>query len=518
MAVGDSVARGTGATRTRPPVAKSALPVVRRAINIARGLRFRLTLSYVLFFSVLLIGIGLLFRQTLRAQLDDDVRATLEEEWGAAKGYLRIENKRPIWVADSSDPEEAYIVERLRHVYLLTDASGYVLESSETYNSIGIDSPQDIARIMKLGMPEIHVRRDKQGEPYLIKAGAVPGEDGEPYFFALGRSLEANEHTAYAFTRQYFLLLPGLIALTILLGWLLAGRAVRPVNLVAQAAQGITGLNLSTRIPKRGADDELDRLIDSFNQMTERLSHSFEQIRRFSTDVSHELRTPLTAIRGQLEVALFTAQKPEQFRDAMVNALEDVEKLSSIVRALLLLSQAESGQLVLQKAPLDLGAIAADVVDQFQIPAEEKGVSLTAETEDGIRAFADRTQIERLISNLLSNAVKYTPKGGRVDVRVGHDDSRPGWVRLEVADTGVGIPAGNLPQIFDRFYRVRSVETNSIQGLGLGLSFVAWIVSAHGGTIDVKSKPGEGSRFIVHLPGAPPAAAAPLPEPAAAVI
>ena len=142
---------------------------------------------------------------------------------------------------------------------------------------------------------------------------------------------------------------------------------------MAQAAQNITGSNLSLQIPLRGAGDELDHLIESFNRMTARLNQSFEQIRRFSTDVSHELRTPLTAIRGQLEVALFTAETPEQYRDAMVNALEDVEKLSSIVRALLLLSQAESGQLALQKTPLDLGEVAPDVVDQFQIPAEEKG-------------------------------------------------------------------------------------------------------------------------------------------------
>ena len=116
---------------------RSAMPTLHRAMNLVRGLRFRLTLSYVLFFSVLLVGIGMFFRQTLRSQLDDDVRVTLEEEWGAAKAYLRIENKRPIWVADSSDPEEAYIVERLRHIYLLTDSTGYLLEHSETYDSIG---------------------------------------------------------------------------------------------------------------------------------------------------------------------------------------------------------------------------------------------------------------------------------------------------------------------------------------------------------------------------------------------
>ncbi|MEQ1887211.1 MAG: ATP-binding protein, partial [Bryobacteraceae bacterium] len=480
--------------------------------------RFRLTVSYVLFFSVLLVGIGMLFRQTLRSQLDGEVRATLEEEWGAAKAYLRIENKRPIWVADSSDPEEAYIVERLRRVYLLTDSTGYLLEYSETYASLGLDSPQEIQRIVKSGKPEFRERNDKAGIPFLIKAGELPSKEGERYFLALGRSLEANQRTVDAFMRRYLLLLPGLIALMCLLGWLLAGRAVHPVNQVAQAAEGVTGSNLSLRIPKRGADDELDHLIDSFNQMTARLGQSFEQIRRFSTDVSHELRTPLTAIRGQLEVALFTAQTTEQFREAMVNALEDVERLSSIVRALLLLSQAESGQLVLQKAALDLGAIAEDVVDQFQIPAEEKGVELSVHVQAGTIAFADKTQVERLISNLVSNAVKYTPRGGRIQVSVMTDPTHQDWARLEVADTGVGIPAENLSQIFDRFYRVRNAETNLIQGLGLGLSFVAWIVSAHGGSINVESEPGEGSRFIVHLPSAPPTSVTPSPEPAAAAV
>jgi heavy metal sensor kinase len=481
-------------------------PALERAIRLVRGLRFRLTLSYVLFFSVLLIAIGLLFRQALRSEMNGDVQALLEEEWGAAKGYLRIENQRPIWVEDSTDPEEAYIVDRLRHIYLLTDANGYLLERSDTYHAIGDDTPDEIARVLRLPKPEVHIRRDPNGVPYLIKAGAVPDERGQPYFFALGRSLEDNERTVNGFTRTYFLLLPAMIALTSVAGWVLAGRAIRPLNSVAHAAQEITGVNLSTQIPNRGAGDELDNLIDSFNRMTRRLSQSFDQMRQFSTDVSHELRTPLTAIRGQLEVALFTADNTEQYRDAMVNALEDVEKLSSIVRALLLLSQAESGQLVLQKSLLNLGEVAADVVDQFQIPAEEKGLALTALLEESTFASADRTQMERMLSNLLSNAIKYTPKGGSIHVRAGADPERPGWTRIVVEDSGVGIAPENLPHIFDRFYRVRSAQTNKIEGLGLGLSFVSWIVSAHGGDVHVESTPGKGSRFEIRLPATAPLA------------
>ena len=485
-------------------------------LGFLRSLRFRLTLSYVLFFTVLLAAIGLLFRGTLQLEMDGDTRATLEEEWAAAKGYLHIDKGQTKWVVDTSDPEEIYIVERMKHVYLLTDAVGKVIENSQTYESIGFDSPEEIRRVLRSSTPEVRVRQDSDGVPYMIRSGAIRGQRGSVYFFALGRSIEGNQRTVDNFTHTYyFLVLPGAIFVTGLLGWLLAGRAIRPLNLVAATAQEVTGSKLSLRIPRRGANDELDNLIDSFNRMTARLSQSFEQIRQFSTDVSHELRTPLTAIRGQLEVALFTAEKPEQFRDAMVNALEDVEKLSSIVRALLLLSQAESGQLVLQKTALDLARVAADVVDQFQIPAEEKSVVLTAKLEPGATALADRTQMERLISNLLSNAIKYTPHGGKVSVSVGADEI-PGWVRLVVDDNGVGIPAENLPHIFDRFYRVRRAETGQIQGLGLGLSFVAWIVSAHGGTIRAESQEGEGSRFTVRLPASPALVPETAPEPAAA--
>jgi signal transduction histidine kinase len=151
---------------------------------------------------------------------------------------------------------------------------------------------------------------------------------------------------------------------------------------------------------------------------------------------------------------------------------------------------------------VNLEDVTADVVEQFQIPAEEKGLTLTSLCEQGTFALADRTQIERMLSNLLSNAVKYTPAGGSIIVRAGIDPEARGWSRVVVEDSGVGIAPEDLPHIFDRFYRVRNPQTNKIEGLGLGLSFVAWIVSAHGGDINVESNPGKGSRFDIHLPAA----------------
>jgi heavy metal sensor kinase len=300
--------------------------------------------------------------------------------------------------------------------------------------------------------------------------------------------------------------IPAALLLGSVLGWIMAGRALAPVSEVTRAAQRISGSNLSLRIPTRNAGDELDYLILTFNRMIERLEASFQQMKQFSTDVSHELRTPITAIRGQLEVALFTAKTTDHYREAMFNALQDIDRLSQIVRALLLLSQAESGQLVLQKSRVNLCGVVHDQVDQFQIPAEEAGITLSADIPFECAADVDRVQIERMITNLLSNAIKFTPKGGSVRVKL---RELPEKVEILVEDTGRGIPLESLPHIFDRFYRVPGSGTapSPEQGLGLGLSFVAWIVRAHDGKIDVESTPGKGTRFSIRLP-----ASAAVPE------
>jgi heavy metal sensor kinase len=297
-----------------------------------------------------------------------------------------------------------------------------------------------------------------------------------------------------------------------LLGWIYVGRALSPVIDIAQAAQRISGSNLSMRIPTRKSNDELHYLVDTFNRMIERLELSFNQIRQFSTDVSHELRTPITIIRGQLEVALFTARTADEYREAIVDSLHDIERLSAIVRALLLLSQAETGQVVLQRSRVDMNELVFDVVDQFQIPAEGAQVRLSVEgsAPDNILEV-DRVQIERMISNLLSNAVKFTPPGGEVRVTLRELDAE---IEIEVCDTGTGISPEHLPHIFDRFYRVSapSAESSPERGLGLGLSFVAWIAKAHGGSVDVRSRFGEGTTFIVRLPRGTSPAPAPPPS------
>lgn len=496
------------------------MPKKRNYRRILRGLRFRLTAGYFLFFIVLLGGVATLFQARLTKVLDDQAEIQVDQEWAAMKGYLRIE-KNPqtqkteaFWYYDTDDPDESRIVLNIQRVYFIADSNGKLIHEghsgddavSTEYEDMGVDPPAVVQQEMRAALatsppkPLYKIRRNKQGVQFMIRSGIVFDEQHHnPFYVAIGTTLSTYEAISRGFALIYGGVVPLALLLGGLLGWFMAGRALEPVLEVAQTAQRISGSNLSLRIPSRQAGDELDYLILTFNRMIERLEASFQQIKQFSADVSHELRTPITGIRGQLEVALFTAKTTEQYRDAIVDALQDIDRLSQIVRALLLLSQAESGQLTLQKNRLDLSEVVRDLVEQFQIPAEAEKVRLKAEVPGECLAEVDRVQVERMLTNLLSNAVKFTPEGGEVRVNL---RSHPGTAEIIVEDTGSGIAKEYLPHIFDRFYRVpgRGTAPGPDQGLGLGLSFVAWIVKAHQGTIEVDSAPGHGTRFTVRLP------------------
>jgi len=478
--------------------------------KLFRTLRFRLAGTFLFIFAVVLALVAVAGTTNLNHVLENQSNQTLLDELGALKGYIHFEGHKPYWFLDPSDPEEAGIRARLSDVFVIADEQGNLDSFSSFDHSLAQLGDRstilaELAQIRKTQEPVIKTVVSTDKIPYQIISSTLRDDTGAHWYVAEGRTLVDDNTVRRTFRRNLLIYLPLALILCAVVSWYSAGRALRALQSVDSAAKKVTGSNLGLQIPRRGADDELDRLIDSFNEMSRRLKASFEQVRQFSTDVSHELRTPLTAIQGQLEVALFTATTKEQLQEAIENALQDVERLANLVRALLLLSQSESGQIPMHKNSLDLGRLVEDIVDQFQIPAEAGELQLSHTTTQPVPCEVDRTQIERVVTNLLSNAIKYTPAGGWIRA---YAEPLGQQVRLVVEDSGVGIPASHIPHIFDRFYRVP--DPNPEKGLGLGLSFVAAIVKAHGGEIHVHSDPGKGSRFEVVLPAATASVAAPI--------
>ncbi len=295
---------------------------------------------------------------------------------------------------------------------------------------------------------------------------------------------------------------PAVLCLALLGGWMLAGRALKPLDSVVDALRSLDADTLSDRIPAGGGTEEVQDLARNINALLARLSDAFRRVREFTADASHELRTPLTVLRGEAEVALRHPRTVEEYQAVLASALEEIHRMGRIVEDLLLLAKGDLGEVRIEKTPLELGRFLEDLSSQASVLAEARGLAFTAAGGPPVTVLADPLRLRQLFWNLLDNAVKYTPEGGAV--YLSHAWAGDGWVRVTVKDTGVGIPPEHQARIFERFYRVDKHRARAQGGSGLGLAICKWIVEAHGGRIEVRSTPGRGSSFLVYLPAAEP--------------
>jgi len=286
------------------------------------------------------------------------------------------------------------------------------------------------------------------------------------------------------------------VALAALGSWLVLGRSLAPLGVVTETAQAINRADdLSRRIPYKGpSNDEIGSLIESFNQTLERLENLFTSQQRFLADVSHELRTPLTVIKGNVDLMRRMKHLDEE---SLTSIDQEAGRLTRLVGGLILLIQAESGKLALNLKPVELDTLLLEVFHEMRILAGTN-VRLKLADIDQVQVNGDRDRLKQVLLNLVGNAIQYTPQGGEVYMSLAIIGEQ---VRIIVRDTGPGIPAEDLPYIFERFYRAEKSRTRTrSSGFGLGLSIVQWIVENHGGTIKVESKEGQGTTFAIWLP------------------
>jgi heavy metal sensor kinase len=313
----------------------------------------------------------------------------------------------------------------------------------------------------------------------------------------VGISLENVFNTQRRFLLIMGAVLPFGLLLATVGGWVLARRALKPVDEMTQTARRISGEYLAGRLQETGTGDELDWLAKTLNDMLGRLDDSFRQTRQFSADAAHELQTPLTILKGEIEVALRSPRSPEDYRGVLHSSLEEIDRISSLVEGLLLLARADRGVLRLDLKPLNLPELLAEVGEQMRRLAENKAVSLDYGLMKPASIQADREHFKRLLVNLIDNAIQYTPAGGRVTLSLRCDGNR---AQVGIADTGMGFTEDEQEQIFNRFYRAAEARSQRGGGAGLGLSIAQSIAVAHGGRIEVESTPGQGSTFTVSLP------------------
>lgn len=359
---------------------------------------------------------------------------------------------------------------------------------------------------MHPGPDGYRVIEDENGDEQLVvfRSVGLPGEQGErAWLVQMGTYTaplrEVVMRQLLTFVGLSLLALAGSLALYLPI----LRRALTPLNQMVSTVEDTNAGNLGNRFTAASGQSEIDRLGVSFNGMMERLEESFEaereakeQMRRFVADASHELRTPLTSIHGFLEVLLRgAANRPEQLHTALNSMLGESQRMKKLVEDLLILAKLDRTPVV-QRTLVRLDEVIAEMEPHLRMLAGEREVRF--DLQPGLAAMCDCDKIKQVVLNLFHNAVQHTdPQRGTIAVRL---SAQLGRAELEVRDNGPGIAPEHLPHVFERFYRIDASRTRKQGGAGLGLSISQSIVEAHGGSIEVHSKPGQGAAFLVTLP------------------
>lgn len=470
---------------------------------LGRNLRSRLTVLYAALLAMALVVyavcVSAFFLHSLREQLD----ASLDRDLETVEGNLSLNPSGQFELSThegETDEDEEYDRGYLLEVWA---RDGKLLYRSEQLGgqvlgpAPGTASEQSRNAAQSLRLPSGMRVRTMSRLHYLVGNSAV-----------IVRLAVSEEHLWREFWEMVVVLgvgLPITVVFVAVTGYLVAARALRPVDAMAKRAAEITADQLHERLKIDNPEDELGQMGTAFNTTLARLENSFEQLRRFTADASHELRTPLTALRSVGEVSLRKPGDQKYYRDIIGSMLEETNRLTKLVDSLLTMSRADAGRVQLHLSETRLLDLAKESATLLEVLAEEKEQTLRVEGDEAITVVADRMILRQALVNLIDNAVKYSPVKGEIRVRV-TDNGRDAYI--EVQDNGPGIPSEHRDRVFERFYRVDKARTRAEGGSGLGLSIAQWAVAVHKGSIEVQCEPGPGSIFRIRLPKASAATSA----------
>lgn len=481
-----------------------------------RSIRARFTAWYLLVLGILLvclsISLYLFMSHTLRRDIDDGLshRAAQISSIRNVRSLIadgRFEEVLGEIVGFYTHAEGGYTVASTHLIEELIDAK--LIEQAFSGERVFVTIPSPEGQRLRFYIAPF--RPAVSGTPGGVPpAGAAPEGERQPAPGAVLGEVPAREPAVLVIAQPMDRIIAALGALQAILaiavpltlvlsawgGLFLVRRALRPVDQMIATTREIEETDLARRVVIR-ADDELGRLARTLNAMLDRLQSAFRRQRQFTDDASHELRSPLSVIEAEATLALRRERSAADYRDAIATIAEEARTMNRLIDQLLTLARSDAGEEKLEPEPVDMAAIAQETVAAMQPVADEKAVRLVAEASVSGVVDGDPIRLRRVMANLVDNAIRHTPKNGSVRVAV---SSTKAEVRIEVADTGAGIPEKDLPHIFERFYRVDKARSRTEGGSGLGLAICRTIVAVHGGSIDVASEEGVGSCFVVRLP------------------
>ncbi|WP_218147930.1 sensor histidine kinase [Hydrogenimonas thermophila] len=347
---------------------------------------------------------------------------------------------------------------------------------------------------LDIGFQEIEIPFISQEDEVAVLVNQVT-VNNKRYKIVIATPIEKIDDTIEIFIG--WLLFAGLLlyVIALILGYRVITRVLSPVRTITQTAQTISKSNLSKRVPLPDREDEFYQLAKTFNTMLERLEKNFDKINRFNVNVSHELKTPLTIIRGEIEVALLKDRSIKEYKTVLQTILEETKTIQSIIETLLLLSKSDTKALKKRMLPLSLDTLILEAVEEKRQNANEQSINIVIKELESVTIVGEPTLLKRAIANIIDNAIKYSPPNTNIEITLNNSSD----TILMIKDSGYGIPYDHIDKIFDPFFRIESTNEKRVQGQGLGLSIVQWIVKLHNAKINIESEVAKGTIFKIYF-------------------
>ena len=471
--------------------------------------RARLTTAYALALGGTVVALAVVLLIARRAsayrELGEQVQARAEEVLAVVREAE--EQGLPVTIRGDTltgavvTPQLRRTLESLPDYVLLLDPSGRALYLSFEATNLGFN---DVATLQQaaLQIPANGIARMvRVGDRRLLLSARMDPRGDQVGRIATAADVGVADSQVRSLAATLLGIVPLFGVLSLMLAYVISGRAFQPVERIINEVEAITdGRSLHRRLPAESGDDEIGRLTNTLNAMIARLETSFGALRRFTADASHELKTPLTVLRADVERAMNPKSSHNEQLVALEEALQETSRMADLVDSLLTLARADEGRFELVAEPIRLEPLTREVFETAVILGEDAGLEVSLPVIEDAVVLGDRPRLRQLFLNLVTNAIKYTPRGGRVEVSLAR---RLNEVTFTVRDTGIGIAAADLPYVFERFWRAdraRSRVAAERGGWGLGLSISQYIAQAHGGRLEVQSRLGRGSTFVVTLP------------------